>query len=232
MQPVYAKEYTGEWVNYELGTRRERAYVQPSNKFYRAGGNAIVLGNGPSRLRLPLARLNSSNRNKRLESYNIIYGCNACHTEAGDLDWIILTHKHMGVDIAKDKHAMVYTKPEVQRRFKNMNLLPINHNMDAGASAAMLAAFHGASKVFLYGFDGQTSIGYNNNIYAGSKHYAAVNESINDQQWHLNLRDVIAAYPNTIFYRIDFMPPNARSMHVLKNHKIITFNEFVSFADI
>lgn len=232
IQPIYANEYTGEWVNYQLGTNTERKHVIPKNDFYKVNGRAIVLGNGTSRQRYPLTKLNASNTHKRLQFYNVIYGCNAAYTEPGELDWLVVSHRFMLKSIPKDQHSMVYTTPENQREHKATNLLPLYHRMDAGASAAMLAAYHGAKQVFLFGFDGQNSPKYNNNIHAGTAHYADGNSYVNDRDWHLNLYKVIAGYTDVMFYRVDIMPPSARLLSVLPNHKLITFNEFVILADI
>ena len=230
--PVYAKDYDGEWVNYQLGHAVERKFISPDLRFTRNGGRSIVLGNGLSRQRYDLKQLNHSNRYKRLEHYNVLYGCNKAHQEEGDLDFIAITHRFMGRDVAKDKHGICYTTPECQRQHKSMNLIPLYPRMDAGATAAMLAAFHGADRIFLFGFDGQNDPKHNNNIYADTDHYGSSTDKINDRDWHLNLYKVIAGYKNTQFYRVDVSPPGARILTVLPNYKVIPFSMFVSLADL
>lgn len=232
IQPIYANEYTGEWVNYQLGTEIERKHITPKHDFYKPGGKAIVLGNGTSRERYPLDKLNNSSKYKRLKDYNIIYGCNGAYVEPGELDWLVVTHRFMLKSIPRDRHNVVYTTPENQRQHKATNLIPLYHRMDAGATAAMLAAFHGASQVFLFGFDGQNSKTWNNNLHAGSEYYASSKTEVNDRDWHVNLYKVIAGYKDVMFYRVDILPPAARMLTVLPNHKLISFNEFASFADL
>lgn len=232
MQPVYADSYQGEWVNYSLGDRVERKYYQPNSQFHRPRGRAVVLGNGLSRTRYGLDKLNQSNKIKHLHNYNIIYGCNRAYEEKGELDFLVLTNRFLITEIAKDNRHHIYTTPEVQRTAPGTNLIPLHYRLDAGSAAAMLACFHGAGQVFLFGFDGQVKRSFNHNIYAGTRFYGSVDDDINDTEWHENLKAVVMAYPNTTFYRIDVNPPGARSMTVLPNYKLITFTEFVSLADL
>lgn len=231
LQPIYANLYEGEWLNIQLGSKIDRKFYKPRQQFYRDGGRAIVLGNGMSRQRWALKRLNQSNKSKRLIHYNILYGCNRAFEDEGELDFLVLTHRFLAKDVPDSLHNIIYTTPEIQRVYEDMELIPVNHRMDAGSTAAMLACFHGASSVFLFGFDGQDSDS-NNNLYAGTQHYDAVDVSPNDITWQENLMMVMRAYPKVNFYRVETQPSSARSMTVLPNYRLITFNEFVSTADL
>ena len=113
-----------------------------------------------------------------------------------------------------------------------MELIPINQRLDAGSAAAMLACFHGADKVFLFGFDGQEPGAKNNNIYAGYRFYDDVEAIISDAQWQHNLSMVMAAYPQVKFYRIDANPSNSRQQLSLRNYSLISFQDFVFAADL
>jgi hypothetical protein len=103
--------------------------------------------------------------------------------------------------------------------------------MDAGSTAAMLACFHGATKVFLYGFDGCPD-NTPNNVYLGQQFYPTGNEDIDDRKWQEDLGRVIAAYPKTMFYRVNTSPPNARQLLRYPNYQVIDDKGFVSLADI
>lgn len=232
IQPIYANEFKGEWVNYELGTRTERKFIEHDPQFWRPKGRAIVLGNGLSRQRFSIKQFNQSNAHKRLENYNVIYGCNKAYTEDGELDFLVLTHRFLDKYLPQHLYKVTYSTPEVQRTRKGMNLIPVYHRMDAGSTAAMLAAFHGAKDVFLFGFDGQDVANHNNNIYAGTEYYPPRNENVPDADWHANMFKIASAYKDTMFYRIDTMPSAARQLTVLPNHRVITFNQFVSLADV
>lgn len=231
VQPVYANQYTGEWLNVQLGSKMDRRFYKPKQEFYRPGGRAIVLGNGTSRQRWSLERFNKSNKLKRLEHYNILYGCNKAYTEVGELDFLVLTHRFLAKDFPRDFHRITYTTPEIQRVHEDMDLIPLNHRMDAGSTAAMLACFHGATSVFLFGFDGVVN-NKNNNIYAGTEFYDSADSTLSDVKWQRNLKGVMMAYPKTKFYRIDVQPDSARELLALPNYSVIPFNEFVSVADL
>ena len=232
LEPVYANTYEGEWLNYQLGDKILRKHYQPKQTFFREGGRAIVLGNGVSRLRYPLTKLNLSNKYKRLDGYNVIYGCNMAFTEEGELDFLIMTNRLLATTVPKDIHNITYSTQETQRANPEMELIPMLQRMDAGAAAVSIACFHGADKVFLFGFDGQPNAIENNNIYAGERWYGGKAATVNDTDWQDNLYKLMVCYKDVTFYRVDANPPNARRHTVLPNYRLITFNEFVSLADL
>lgn len=231
LQPVYANAYEGEWLNIQLGSRVDRKFYKPQQQFYREGGRAIVLGNGRSRQRWSLKRLNQSNKLKRLIHYNILYGCNRAFEEEGELDFLVLRHRFLAKEIPNTLHKITYSTPEIQRVHDDMELIPLHHRLDAGSTAAMLACFHGATSVFLFGFDGQGG-NNNNNIYSGTQHYDGDDAVIRDDEWQENLMMVVRAYPGTTFYRVDTQPSSARVLSTLPNYRMIAFNDFVSLADL
>jgi len=232
LDPVFADTYEGEWLNYQLGDKILRRHYKPRQKFFRSHGRAIVLGNGISRLRYPLDKLNLSNRYKALEKYNIIYGCNRAFSEAGDLDFLIINNRLLSTAIPKDLHTISYTTQEIQRIYPIMELIPMSQRMDAGAAAVSVACFHGADQVFMFGFDGQPQATENNNIYAGECWYGRKNDKVNDSDWQDNLYKLMVCYKDVTFYRIDVNPPSARRQTVLPNYRCITFREFTSIADL
>ena len=232
LEAIYANTYEGEWLNYQLGDKVLRRHYKPQQDFFRTGGRAIVLGNGVSRLRYPLSKINLSNKYKHLDRYDVIYGCNRAYTDEGDLDFLVVTNRLLSTMIPKELHNITYATQEIQRANPAMELIPMTQRMDAGAAAVSLACFHGADRVFLFGFDGQPNSIENNNIYAGERYYASKDQSVNDTEWQDNLLRIMVCYKDVTFYRIDANPPNARKQTMLPNYRLITFNEFVSLADL
>jgi hypothetical protein len=55
--------------------------------------------------------------------------------------------------------------------------------MDAGTTAAYIAAFDGHKRVYMLGFDHQPVLGFNNNVYAGTPCYDPVRSDILDTSW-------------------------------------------------
>ena len=226
LHPVFADQYQGEWLNYNLGDKVDRVFYKPKTDFYRANGRAIVFGNGLSRTRWPLVKFNQSNKSKLLSHYNILYGCNRAFQEKGEFDFLTVSSKLMATEIPKDLHQICYSNQENVRINPKMNLLPLHQRFDAGTSAVILACFHGAKKVFLFGFDGDSS------IYAGTKFYPELGQKVNSSSWSENLYSVAIAYSQVEFYRVGKTPESARKMTVLPNYSELTWNEFVSYADL
>jgi hypothetical protein len=227
LHPVFADQYQGEWINYNLGDNVDRVFYKPKKDFYRANGRAIVFGNGLSRTRWPLAKFNQSNKNKLLTHYNILYGCNRAFQEKGEFDFLTVSSKLMATEIPKDLHQICYANQETQRVNPQMNLLPLYQRFDTGSSAVLLACFHGADRVFLFGFDGDES-----NFYSDTKFYPASGTEIDTSSWSENLYQIMISYPNVKFYQVGNTPPHSRRMTVLPNYESLTFSEFVSYADL
>lgn len=232
LESVYANTYEGEWLNYQLGANIQRKFYRPKQSFFRQGGRSIVLGNGMSRMRYPIAKFNLSNKFKKLNTYNVLYGCNNAFIDEGELDFLIVTNRLLATTVPKDIHHITYSTQETQRVNPAMELIPILQRMDAGSAAVSIACFHGADQIFLYGFDGQIENTANNNIYAGHRWYGDKDQIVNDIEWQDNLYKLMVCYKDVTFYRVDTNPPNARRQTVLPNYKLITFNEFVSLADL
>lgn len=227
---VSAQTYGGEWVNWSIGSEVKREYIKNKINFYKDNSSAIVFGNGLSRQKDLIDRIKHTNAKKIINYYNILYVCNLGYIDI-DPDFLVVTNKLLATKIPKYLQDRIYTRPEILRINPDMNLIPINYNLDAGSTAAMLACYHGAKKVFLYGFDGAPD-NKPNNIYAGQQFYPAADEETNDTKWQEDLGRVIAAYPETMFYRINTSPPNARMLQKFPNYQIIDNRTFTSLADL
>jgi hypothetical protein len=230
LTPITANSYEGEWVNWSVGDEVKRDYIKNKINFYRPSSSAIVFGNGISRSNDLIEKIVRSNSKKIINYYNVLYGCNLAYTDFNP-DFLIITNKLIASKVPKELHSVTYTRPEILRLNFEMNLIPINHNIDAGSTAAMLACYHGANKVFLVGFDGCPE-NKTNHIYTNQQFYPVLDEEMNDSKWQEDLGRVIAAYPATQFYRLNASPPNARQLLKYPNYKIIDQKSFVSLADI
>jgi hypothetical protein len=114
-----------------------------------------------------------------------------------------------------------------------MNLIPGNFRADAGSLAAYLAAFHGAKRVFLFGYDGQQTDNENSNVYANTEFYPSDKESIDDKQWINNLKKVIQTYDDVEFFKVSpQVEDNYRSLQRLSNYTVINLKKFISLADL
>jgi hypothetical protein len=230
LTPITSDEYEGEWVNWSIGDELSREFLPNKINFYRENANAIVFGNGKTRVPELIDKILKSNKKKIINYYNILYGCNLAYTDF-EPDFLIVTNKLLASKVPKEFHDRSYTRPELVRINPTMNLIPVNQNMDAGSTAAMIACFHGAKKVFLVGFDGCPD-GVTNHIYAGKQFYPDENVEMSDSKWQEDLGRVVAAYPKTLFYRVNASPPNAKQLLKNPNYQIIDQKTFVSLADI
>lgn len=230
LTPVKADEYTGEFINWTIGDKIRRGFVKNKLTYYRPGSSAIVLGNGISNTNDILKKIVQTNNRKIINYYNTVYACNFGYNDITP-DFLVLTNKLLLNKIPRELCSITYTRPEIYRLNLEFNLIPINYTMDAGSTAAMLAAYHGATKVFLVGFDGCPD-GVTNHKYAGEQFYPEKNVEMNDTKWQEDLERVIAAYPDTMFYRLNASPPSARQLLKLPNYKIIDFRTFASLADL
>lgn len=230
ISPVFADTYEGEWVNWMIGDEVQREFLSPKVNFFRPNSSAIVFGNGIGRKKDIIDRIIKSNSKKIINYYNVIYACNLAYKDV-DADFFVTTNKLVASKYPKELHERTYTRPEFVRIHSQMNLIPINYDLDAGATAVMLACFHGATKVFLYGFDGCPQ-GVTNHIYCDQEFQAKAGEEINDQKWQDNLFKVMSAYTKTEFYRVNGSPPNGRMLQKLPNYSVIDLRRFISLADI
>jgi hypothetical protein len=228
--PVVAPDYKGEFVNWTIGDEVKREFIKNKLNYYRPNSTAIVIGNGPGNTNDLLKKIILSNNRKIINYYNTIYACNIGYKDITP-DFLVLTNKLLLNKIPRDLCSITYTRPEIYRLNTDFNLIPINYTLDAGSTAAMLAAYHGATKVFLIGFDGCPG-GVTNHKYVNEQFYPKANDEVNDEKWQINLGRVIAAYPNTTFYRVNASPPSSRHLQKLSNYQIVDLRKFISLADL
>jgi hypothetical protein len=233
LQKLSSVDYIGEWINVTLGKDRvDRRFIKPNFVFENPSGNAICLGNGPSRQEYPLWKFGLTNKRKIARYHNVMYGCNGIFREWHP-DFLVTTHQLLATQIPKELKESTYAPQEISRRYAGMNLLPGCQRLDAGSAAAYLAAFHGAKRVFLYGYDGQQDSGTNNNVYAGTEYYPANSESVKDDSWVRNLTNVVETYSDVEFIRVTTKQNDSyKFLQKLGNYKIVNFRQFISLADL
>lgn len=230
LTPVYADQYPGEWINWTIGDKIDREFIAPKQRYFRANGSAIVYGNGKGRTDDLIKRVERSNAGKIINYYNITYACNLAYKDIS-ADYFVITNKLLASRVTKDLHSRCYTRPEILRIHNDMNLLPINQALDAGTSAAMMACFHGADKIFLVGFDGCPDKRVNH-VYVNEQFYPNNSDLINDEKWQDNLARLIMTYPKVKFYRVNASPPSSRPLLRYPNYQVIDTRQFISLADI
>lgn len=233
LQKLYSTEYEGEWINVMLGQGNiDRRFIKPDLDFENPSGNAICFGNGKSRLNRRFDQFDNSNNRKILKYYNVTYGCNAIYRE-WEPDFLVISNQILAAKLDKERRDTAYGNQEIYRRYPGFNLLPGATRLDAGASAAYLAAFHGAKRVFLFGYDGQQQENYNNNVYAGTENYPDETDEVLDSNWIRNLKNVVITYNDVQFYRVCADDEDHyRELLRLPNYKPIRFNQFISLADL
>jgi hypothetical protein len=233
LQKLHSKDYQGEWINVLLGQGKiDRRFIKPSLIFENPSGNAICLGNGKSRLNRKLTQIENANKRKILRYYNVIYGCNSIYKEWLP-DFLVVSNQLLAAKLNEEYRDIAYSNQEISRRYPGFNFMPGGYRLDAGASAAYLAAFHGAKRVFLFGYDGQAQAGQNNNVYAGTEHYPGELDEVQDTNWIRNLKNVIITYNDVAFYRVTTNPEDRyKELLKLANYKPIHLNQFISLADL
>jgi hypothetical protein len=233
LQKLHSIDYIGEWINVELSKDRvDRRFIKPKIIFQNPSGNAICLGNGNSRTAYSTKSFENTNKRKILRYYNVMYGCNAIYRD-WQPDFLLITNQLLAASVPADFYSISFAPQEIMRRYKGMNLMPGGCCLDAGSNAAYLAAFHGAKRVFLYGYDGQPDENKNNNIYADTEHYSSSVEPTKDAYWVKNLRNVIETYNDVEFLRVTSDSNESyRSLLKLPNYKTINFRQFISLADL
>ena len=126
---------------------------------------AFVLGNGRSRLAVDL---------DSLRPHGKIYGCNALYrTFAPDV--LVATDPEISTAIMESGYAAkheFYTRKPIQG--SGAKLIRKNYGFSSGPIALTLAIDEGHEKIFMIGFDLNSSDGKFNNVYAGTEFYKEV----------------------------------------------------------
>lgn len=193
---------------------------------------SFVLGNGVSR---------KSINPEKLKQIGKVYGCNALYRSFTP-DFLVAVDTKMIMEITDAGYHLtnqVWTNPnKFTKTFNNLNLFNPNRGWSSGPTALFLASKHGASEIYILGFD-YIGLGYDNgtvnNMYAGTKNY----KNINDRatyfgNWERQTMTCIKEYPKTKYIRLieheeSFIPDKLQG---LPNLKHITLQEFKNKWDM
>jgi hypothetical protein len=238
----YRKDYTGEnivvnrkytnrgWVDTTESIPNVVTNNQLSNK-------AIVIGNGLSREKFELRWLNGYNGLLGADTLQS-YGCNALYREFTPDFLVAVGNNGIIAEIADSGYTadnIVYTSaPHLLDHPNKFYLIPHDPYTDAGTTALYLAAFDGHKTVYMIGFEGQDSPGFNSNIYAGTNGYDAKHSLVYDTKWVFDKRVLFDTFNDVEFVRVtergrDTIP---ESWKYCTNFRQISFINFMSEADV
>ena len=168
--------------------------------------NALVIGNGKSRLQFDL---------NTLSKIFTTYGCNALYRDF--IPDYLISHDMGIADEILDQKAHYKTKFYTQHGTKMDNRYkkgePINFVIqdkymgDSGTGALRLACMNNHKTIYMIGFDYSDNNTYIQNVYAGTKHYQP--GPINNggefmlRQWESRLRYCCDTYKDTSIIRVN-----------------------------
>lgn len=196
---IYDNEDVYTLANYTGGKwTYQSEKIQKYVNNVRHGKSAAVIGNGLDRLNFDLKNL----KNKKIQTY----GCNALYRDFTP-DFLISVNGEICREISKTdycKKNIVYAHAnEIIQYPESFHLIPQDPNWNAGSIAAYLACFDCHSKVYLIGFDGNDTAGYNNNVYADTYGYSSSNTDCNDAYWSRAMTHVFNTYPLVDFILVN-----------------------------
>ena len=189
--------------------------------------NALIIGNGKSRLQFDLTILNN---------IYTTYGCNALYRDFMP-DYLISHDMGIADEILDNKvhyQTKFYTQHGTKMDNRHKKNEPINWVIqdkwmgDSGTGALRLACMNGHKVIYMIGFDYATKNKWIDNVYAGTKHYQP-GPTINGGQfmlvqWESRLRYMCDTYKDTQIIRINgngFIPTCKKD-----NFKNITPEQF------
>ena len=230
--PQYRTAYQGEDIALERkiedGAWKTLCDYVPNQITNETTAPAIVIGNGPSRSSFNLQHL----KRNRLQTY----GCNALYRDFAPT--FLVSVNAVSQEIVDSEYSLsniVYADSNTLIRYpQHFYLIPHNPYLDAGTTAAYIAAFDGHPKIYLLGFDGQDTPGYNYNVYCDTVGYDGKRATIDDTKWIENRRELFFAYPDVDFVWVTSngkytMPERLKYCH---NHRQISHRGLVLECDL
>jgi hypothetical protein len=242
LNKLYRRSYVGENIiaerNYTNGVWQDTTELVPNAVTNNQISNkAIVIGNGPSRLDLDLALI-KNHRGGLLGSGALqSYGCNALYRDFTP-HFLVAVGNDIIRELSTKSYVddnIVYTDSMHLLEYPNkFYLIPYNPYTDTGTAAAYIAAFDGHRTVYLLGFDGQDTPGYNYNVYAGTAGYDALRSTVSDAKWIADRQQLFNTYNDTEFVRVTKKgtEPIPESWKYCTNFRAIGFNQFKIEVDL
>lgn len=239
---LYRNDYTGEDIIQERvlqdGNWASTTEHVPNNVINNQISNrAVVFGNGESRLGIDARHI--INKKSGLLGADTLqsYGCNAFYRDYTP-DFLVITGRAIAEEISRTNYPannIVYTRVDISLEFpRKFYLIPHDPYMDAGATAAYIAAFDGHKKIYLVGCDGQDTPGYNNNVYATTNGYDSRDSDLSGHSWEESYLQLFQVYDDVDFV---FVTPSGRSTTYASwtacaNFRQISFRDMVLEADL
>lgn len=242
LNKLFRGSYTGEDViasrTLQDGVWRTVTEFVPSNVSNKQISNrAVVFGNGIHRKDFDM-NLVLNKRSGLLGRYTLqTYACNAFYREYTP-DFLVVTDRRIAHELSTTNFVrdnIVYTRVDTTLEFPRLfYLIPHDVYADAGTTALCIAAFDGHKRIYMIGFDGQDTPGRNNNIYAGTNGYDAVDATVTSDKWTVNRKMLFDTYDDVDFV---YVSQNGR-MRVPQlwkecvNFRQISYRNFVLEADL
>jgi hypothetical protein len=239
----YRRGYTGEDIVVERKHEGQKwwdvtEHVANAVTNNQISDRAVVIGNGPSRLDFDLKHLKKPSGLLGAKTVQT-YGCNALYRDFTP-DFLVATGNNGIIDeIARSPYPnvnIVYTNNlHLLEHPNKFYLIPYDPYADAGTTAAYIAAFDGHKRIYLIGFDGYDTEGYNNNIYADTNGY--------DNKWEFEVESnklIMNRFQLfNVYNDVDFIwvTQSGRStipeqLKWCSNHRQISFRDLVLECDL
>jgi hypothetical protein len=158
---------------------------------------AFVLGNGMSRVGIPL---------HNLKELGTVYGCNSLYTQFVP-DVLVATDRPISHHIQQSGYSAT-NKFYTRRPLENLGARPIPKpyfGFSSGPVATALAALDRHSRIYMIGFDmGPTPEKTFNNVYAGTEFYKSRGATPTyTGNWIKQITRITEDFTTTKFYRIN-----------------------------
>jgi len=223
IQERYRNDYDGEFVIVRTTIKngqkhQEREWVPNPIENNYISARAVVIGNGTSRSKFPIQRLQGHKGGllgkKRLQSY----GSEGCWREL-QCDFYVDTVSNEQQELIESKYndrVTVYTGAKQCIAYPGeFYMIPYNVSLVSDAALAMyIAAFDGHNEIYCVGVDG-TDQNDNANAKAISQ-----------------IESIIKTYSKTQFIFVNNNPNLPSEWRQHKNYGYITYPEFISNCDV
>jgi hypothetical protein len=239
---LYRKDYIGEDIvverNYNAGVWQDTTEtVLNSVTNEQISNQAVVIGNGPSRLEFDMRAI-FEHKGGLLGADTVqTYGCNALYRDYAP-DFLVARGNKIVKELSSNPYVqnnIVYTSSIHLLEYPNkFYLIPHDPYCDAGTTAAYIAAFDGHKKIFLLGFDNQDTAGYNYNVYAGTNGYDAIKSETYDQKWVADRTMLVKTFDDVDFVWVTKSGRTTVPDEWKKciNLRQVSFRDFVIEADL
>lgn len=181
----------------------------------------FALGNGTSRLQLPI---------DRLKHHATIIGCNRSYRDQ-PLDAVCAVDQPMILETIEKSSVPVFIDSRHSTRYDKATVLDTSQYklIDSGTLALIAACYLKADHVFMLGYDYISFSGEINNVFAGEPNYDRVCDLHVDrsviEHWQDNHSLVMQNNPDTQFFRINM---NAYVPNIVEpNFHNITEQQFI-----